>query len=74
MRNTGYRAAEWNVDNPLWQGRLRVMTIDDRCVIRLEDNKTGELFAQCNYDQQGVAVEPVLDSSRYFVLKVEDQG
>ncbi|KAJ1964595.1 Adaptin ear-binding coat-associated protein 2 [Dispira parvispora] len=74
MRNAGYRAAEWNVDNPLWKGRLRVMTIGDSCVLRLEDNKTGELFAQCNYDQQGVAVEPVLDSSRYFVLKVEDQG
>ncbi|KAJ1925248.1 hypothetical protein IWQ60_001981 [Tieghemiomyces parasiticus] len=73
-RTAGYRAADWNVEEPLWKGRLRVMASTEKCVIRLEDNQTGELFAACNYDKTGSSVEPVLDSSRYFVLKIEDEA
>ncbi|RKP39073.1 adaptin ear-binding coat-associated protein 1 NECAP-1 [Dimargaris cristalligena] len=72
-RSAGFRAADWKVDEPLWEGRLRVLASSTHCTIRLEDSKTGELFAECHYDKQGVAVEPVLDSSRYFVIKVQNQ-
>ncbi|WVQ94193.1 hypothetical protein IAU59_001271 [Kwoniella sp. CBS 9459] len=70
----GYRATDWNVESFLWKGRLRVMEIGTRCEIRLEDSNTGELFAQVNYATPWSMVEPVLDSSRYFVLRVEGEG
>ncbi|WVQ64342.1 hypothetical protein V866_004414 [Kwoniella sp. B9012] len=71
---SGYKAADWNVEAFLWKGRLRVLEIGTRCDIRLEDSSTGELFAQVNYVSPWSQVEPVLDSSRYFVLRVEGEG
>ncbi|KAG0306658.1 Adaptin ear-binding coat-associated protein 2 [Dissophora globulifera] len=71
----GHRAADWgNVDKPLWRGRLRIIAQGSKCFIRLEDGKTGELFAVCSYEEDKNCVESVTDSSRYFVLKIEDQG
>ncbi|GAK66935.1 adaptin ear-binding coat-associated protein 1 NECAP-1 [Moesziomyces antarcticus] len=73
----GYKAGEWgDMEAFLWKGRLRIMesSISPTCSIRLEDGDTGELFAECPYDVKGTSVEPVLDSSRYFVLRVESQG
>lgn len=72
----GYRAAEWgDTSQPLWTGRMRVLEHADTCEIRLEDGQTGDLFAMCPYDITGKSVEAVLDSSRYFVLRVEhDDG
>jgi len=73
--NAGYRAEGWgDLSDPLWKGRMRIMESDDKCTIRLEDPSSGEVFAQSPYDVTGAAVEPVLDSSRYFVLRVEDAG
>ncbi|CAE6451247.1 unnamed protein product [Rhizoctonia solani] len=73
--NAGYRAAEWgDLGSPLWKGRMRIIERNSGCSIRLEDSQTGEVFAQAPYDVTGLSVEAVLDSSRYFVLRAEDQG
>ncbi|BEJ17578.1 hypothetical protein CspHIS471_0609790 [Cutaneotrichosporon sp. HIS471] len=70
----GYKAAEWDVEKFMWKGRLRIIQVGARCDIRLEDPNTGELFAQATYASPWTQVEPVLDSSRYFVLRVEGDG
>ncbi|KAK9067537.1 hypothetical protein SSX86_011648 [Deinandra increscens subsp. villosa] len=70
----GYKCGEWLQSDKIWSGRLRVVSCKDRCEIRLEDPNSGDLFAACfvNPGQRESAVESVLDSSRYFVLKIED--
>jgi len=76
-RNTarGYRAADWNLSTPNWTGRLRCVAKGKKLDIRLEDKTSGELFAACPVEQYpGVSVEAVTDSSRYFVVCVQDSG
>ncbi|KAL5965019.1 Adaptin ear-binding coat-associated protein 1 [Taenia solium] len=76
----GYRAAEWSLNAPAWTGRLRVVTSsgssDSTLYIRLEEAVSGRLYAQCPVEAfPSVAVEQVLDSSRYFVIRlVSDDG
>ena len=60
--NHGYKAAQWNVDNErarIFTARIRIMETatvaeDDeetvRTDVRLEDPKTGDLFANCPYE------------------------
>lgn len=62
--NQGYKAAQWNVDNEkarIFTARIRIIetatqsisTGDEENVrtdIRLEDPKTGDLFANCPYE------------------------
>jgi hypothetical protein len=44
-------------------------------VIKLEDKTSGELFAKANIDDcPGPAIESVSDSSRYFVLRIQDDN
>ncbi|KAG5224725.1 adaptin ear-binding coat-associated protein [Salix suchowensis] len=56
-----YRADEWDVNK------------GEECIIRLEDKLTGELYALA-FLRKGELhpVEPVIDSSRYFVLRIEE--
>jgi len=73
--NRSYRANDWNLENPDWTGRLRLVSKGNRCVVKLEDKMSGALFAQAPIeDYPGVAVEPVSDSSRYFVLQIKDDN
>jgi hypothetical protein len=73
--NRGYRANEWNLDTPHWTGRMRIVSKGNTCIIKLEDKTSGQLFAQAPIEQYpGIAVESVSDSSRYFVLRIQDDN
>jgi hypothetical protein len=72
----GYKAEGWT-DNHLWTGKCKVIARGEKCEVRLEDANTGKVFAVCpiNTNKSGPqAVEKVTDSSRYFVLRIEDQN
>ncbi|XP_072035927.1 adaptin ear-binding coat-associated protein 2-like [Amphiura filiformis] len=72
--NRGYRAADWKLDQPDWTGRLKVVAKGNECFVKLEDNK-GELFAQAPVDSYpGIAVEAVIDSSRYFCIRIQNES
>ncbi|XP_077259155.1 NECAP-like protein CG9132 isoform X2 [Temnothorax americanus] len=52
---------------------MRLVSQGDSVALKLEDKITGELFAKCPVETYpGIAVEPVTDSSRYFVLRIQD--
>lgn len=71
--NRGYRAADWKLDEPSWSGRMKITAKGKIAYIKLEDKNTGELFAQAPVEQYpGCVVESVSDSSRYFVIRIED--
>jgi len=73
--NEGHRAGDWgDLAKPLWKGRLRIIEKSAGATLQFEDTQTGELFASTTYDPQKPSVEAVLDSSRYFVVRVEDAG
>ncbi len=65
----------WPKDNHIFTGRVRVVALGEVCTVRLEDPaKDNALFAQCPLDNERpeLSVEPVSDSSRYFVVRVSD--
>ncbi|KAG2041906.1 hypothetical protein BDR03DRAFT_1089099 [Suillus americanus] len=73
--NEGHRANDWgDLAQPLWKGRLRIVEKSSGAALMFEDAQTGELFARAPYDALKPCVESVLDSSRYFVIRVEDNG
>lgn len=73
--NRGYRAADWKLDTPDWTGRLRITAKGKVAYIKLEDKVSGELFAQAPVKEYpGITVETVSDSSRYFVLRIQDDS
>merc|ERR1712137_723714 len=73
----GYKAADWNLDQPVWQGRLRVKGEGlTKLFVQLEDPVSGRVFATCRVDPDKMSetLEPVLDSSRYYALRIEDEA
>ncbi|KAI3881825.1 hypothetical protein MKX03_019374 [Papaver bracteatum] len=73
MSAASYRAEEWNVNEWAWEGSLKVISKGEECIIKLEDKTSGELYARA-FLRSGEPhpVEAVIDSSRYFVLRVEE--
>eukprot|EP01092_Planopodium_desertum_P003768 TRINITY_DN1721_c0_g1_i5.p1 TRINITY_DN1721_c0_g1~~TRINITY_DN1721_c0_g1_i5.p1 ORF type:complete len:358 (-),score=8.95 TRINITY_DN1721_c0_g1_i5:864-1937(-) len=70
----GYKAEEWDLANPIWTGRVRVSGQGVKIIVELI-NLDGKIFATCSYDATGTsAVERVIDSSRYYVLRIEHSG
>uniref|UniRef100_A0A182JFS4 NECAP PHear domain-containing protein n=1 Tax=Anopheles atroparvus TaxID=41427 RepID=A0A182JFS4_ANOAO len=73
--NRSYRAADWNLAEPIWTGRLRMVAKGKSLCVKLEDKTSGTLFANCPIESYpGVAIEAVSDSSRYFVLRIQDDN
>mmetsp|Transcript_4775 Transcript_4775/g.6433 ORF Transcript_4775/g.6433 Transcript_4775/m.6433 type:complete len:314 (-) Transcript_4775:37-978(-) len=73
--SAGHRAQDWNVDKWLQKVQLRIAEQGDTCTVRLLEEESGELFAACPVPTDMplfTAVEPVVDSSRYFCLQVVD--
>ena len=61
------------MDKWLWSGRLRLMSKGTVLKVLLEDATSGELFATCPVKSQAdKAIDPVVDSRRYFVLRIDD--
>ena len=84
--NKGYTASLWTADDnarQIFTARLRIIETavplpNDAgeslsTEILLEDPSTGELFAKAPYTDAGV-VEAVLDSSRFFAIRVVGDG
>jgi hypothetical protein len=63
----GWRGADWTQE--VWQGTLKVVERGDLTVILLVDRSNGSIFAVCPVKDG--AVDRCVDSSRYFVLRVE---
>lgn len=72
-RRSGHRANDWDVNKWLWQGQLKVQAQGSVLSVLLVDSKSGELFATCPATEpHSKAIDPVVDSSRYFVLRIDD--
>ena len=69
---SGHRANDWNVNEWLWQGALKIVSRGNLLVAVLHDPKTFEVFAQCPQTEKGKSIDRVIDSSRYYVLRLDD--
>mmetsp|Transcript_13992 Transcript_13992/g.22868 ORF Transcript_13992/g.22868 Transcript_13992/m.22868 type:complete len:246 (+) Transcript_13992:45-782(+) len=86
--SSGHRAADWNLEKPALTGRLRVIGKGGKVIIQVlqvpeDSSKLPQLFVSCpiklDPDTKKPSsrlehfVEAVQDSSRYFVLRAEDE-
>ncbi|KAL4424731.1 hypothetical protein ABPG77_000074 [Micractinium sp. CCAP 211/92] len=70
----GWRSGEWRLADKIFTGRCRVVSQGEKLEVRLEDASSGELFGVVPVPpgQAHIAVEQASDSSRNFVLRLED--
>ncbi|CAG7827184.1 unnamed protein product, partial [Allacma fusca] len=74
QKKQGYlhRASDWDISNPDWYGKIVVFKADPSCHVQLEDRK-GDIYGQSVINEYpGKTLVPVLDSSRYFTLNIQD--
>lgn len=64
----GWRGGDW--DQEVWQGIVKVVERGNLTVVLLVDRTTGGIFAVCPVKDG--AVDRCVDSSRYFVVRVEN--
>lgn len=66
----GWRGGDWR--NEVWQGTVKVVERGELTLVLLVDRSSSELFAVCPI--QDGAVDRCVDSSRYFVLRIENSN
>mmetsp|Transcript_688 Transcript_688/g.967 ORF Transcript_688/g.967 Transcript_688/m.967 type:complete len:286 (-) Transcript_688:2169-3026(-) len=66
--SVGWRGADWK--EKVWQGTLKVVERGDLTAVLLVDRSEGSTFAVCPVKEG--AVDRCVDSSRYFVLRIEN--
>ncbi|KAL3932351.1 MAG: hypothetical protein SGBAC_010885 [Bacillariaceae sp.] len=66
----GWRGADWTEE--VWQGTVKVVERDDVTMVILADKANGKIFAVCPVKEG--AVDRCVDSSRYFVLRIENEN
>merc|ERR1719189_1541987 len=71
----GWKANDWNLKQPAWNGKMRLVTMGKGAKIKLEDKDSDVLFKEVPIETYpGLAIQSVTDSSRYFVIKVTEEG
>ena len=69
----GHRANDWDVNKWLWSGAVKVTSKGNVLNIILHTPETGEIFAACPVpEKKSKACDQVIDSSRYFALRIDD--
>ncbi|CAI5954304.1 unnamed protein product [Closterium sp. NIES-65] len=75
-RSPHSQADEWDINRWAWEGAISVVSRGDHCSIRLLDAASGDLFAHRRpwRPNHPLPLEAVIDSSRFFVLRIEDSS
>lgn len=68
----GWRGADWK--EKVWHGTVKVVDRNDMTAVLLVDSVKGTIYAVCPIRDGVNAVERCVDSSRYFVLRIENQA
>eukprot|EP00536_Pseudo-nitzschia_multiseries_P012941 jgi/Psemu1/298273/fgenesh1_pm.523_\ len=66
----GWRGADWR--DEVWQGTVKVVERGEMTLVLLVDRTSGDIFAVCPIKDG--AVDRCVDSSRYFVLRIENEN